>query len=359
MNINENKVFIVAEAGVNHDGSISKALELIDAAIYAGADAVKFQTYKTEQYVTKKAGKAQYQKDATGINENQFQMIKNLELKYEDYYALKDKCFQNQIKFLSTAFDHESLKFLVNDLKVETLKIPSGEITNGPYLLEHSKCKKELIVSTGMSSFDEIELALGVIAFGLLGSKNPCEENFKKSFNSESGQDILKRYVTLLHCTSNYPADYFEINLNAMIELGKRFKLPIGYSDHSKGKLVSISAASMGAKYIEKHFTLDKNSSGPDHSASLEPEELKEMVRDIRDIELIRGSNIKEPQVSEIDNQKVVRRSIVAIDVINKGEIFTEKNIGVKRPATGKNPMKYWELIGQKSDKDYDYDDFI
>ena len=359
MKNNDNKVFIVAEAGVNHNGSAKKALELVDAAVYAGADAVKFQTYKTEQYVTKRAEKAQYQKNTTGINEGQFEMIKNLELNYDVYFELQKKCLKNNIKFLSTAFDHESLNFLVTKLNLETLKIPSGEITNGPYLLEHAKYKKKMIVSTGMTTLDEIETSLGVIAFGLLKKSNPNTKSFQDTYNSDEGKKILNEYVTLLHCTSNYPADFSEINLDAMIELKNKFNLPVGYSDHSEGTLVSIAASAMGAKYIEKHFTLDKRLPGPDHLASLEPDELKLMVNSIRDIEIIKGSKIKKPQSSEIENQKVVRRSIVATNKINKGEIFNENNIGLKRPASGKSPMQYWELIGKISHKNYNTDDNI
>ena len=356
---NNNKVFIVAEAGVNHNGSIEKALELIDAAVYAGADAVKFQTYKTENYVTKNASKAEYQEVTTGKDENQFQMIKNLELSYDKYLQLEEKCQKNNIKFLSTAFDIESLNFLIENLNVEMLKIPSGEITNGPYLLAHAKCKKKLIVSTGMCDIEEIQTALGVIAFGLLDKNNPSKNSFKEAYESVEGKNILRDYITLLHCTSNYPANFNEINLHAMLEMKKRFNLPIGYSDHSKGILVSISAASMGAKYIEKHFTLDQNLPGPDHLASLEPDQLKELVKNIRDIEDILGSTQKTPQPSEISNRKVVRRSIVAKKKIKKGEVFTHENIEMKRPALGISPMNYWDLIGKISKKDYEFDEII
>ena len=355
----KNKVFIVAEAGVNHNGSLEKALEMIDAAVYAGVDAVKFQTYKTENYVTKNAGKAQYQKDSTGISENQFEMIKKLELSYDSYFKLQEKCLKNNIKFLSTAFDIESLNFLINDINLDILKIPSGEITNGPYLLEHAKCKRKLIVSTGMSTVDEIETALGVLAFGLLNNKEPSKNAFHEAYNSDLGKNILKEYVTLLHCTSNYPAKFDEINLKVMLEMKKRFNLSIGYSDHSKGTLVSISAAAMGAKYIEKHFTLDQKLPGPDHLASLEPEELKLMVDHIRNVEIILGNQRKTPQDSEIDNKKVVRRSIVASKTIIKGDLFSEKNLGLKRPAFGKSPMDYWDLLGQESKKDYEIDENI
>lgn len=357
--MNNNKVFIVAEAGVNHNGSMEKALDLIDAAVYAGVDAIKFQTFKTENYVTKNASKADYQKVTTGKNESQFQMIKNLELSYDKYYKLQEKCEKNNIKFLSTAFDLESLNFLTENLKVDMLKIPSGEITNGPYLLAHAKCKKKLIVSTGMCDTEEIQTALGVIAFGLLDKNNPSKKAFEDTYESVEGKTALKDNVTLLHCTSNYPANFNEINLNAISEMKKKFNLPIGYSDHSKGILVSISAASIGAKYIEKHFTLDQNLPGPDHLASLEPDQLKTLVKNIRDVEVILGDFKKTPQTSEINNRKVVRRSIVAKKRIRKGELFSHQNITIKRPALGISPMNYWSLIGEKSTKDYEFDDII
>ena len=210
-----------------------------------------------------------------------------------------------------------------------------------------------------MSNMNEIETSLGVIAFGLLKKKWPSLSNFRAAYRSAEGKRVLYKYVTLLHCTSNYPADLDEINLNAMIEMKKKFKLPVGYSDHSKGVLVSIAACAMGATYIEKHFTLDKKLSGPDHLASLEPDELKLMIDTIRNIEIVKGKNIKQPQKSEIMNQKIARRSIVALRKIKKGEVFNEKNIGIKRPATGKNPMEYWNLIGKFSKKYYDMDDNI
>ena len=357
--MNKRKVFIVAEAGVNHNGSISKAMDLIDIAADSGADAVKFQTFKAENFVTKSAKKANYQKKTTGKNNGQFQMLKNLELNFDDYFKLKKRCSEKKIKFLSTAFDQESLNFLVKKIKLEKLKIPSGEITNGPYLLNHANFKKKLIVSTGMSNLDEIEISLGVIAFGLLKKKKASLKNFREAYRSDEGKRILNKYVTLLHCTSNYPAKLNEINLNAMIEMKKRFNLPVGYSDHSKGSIVSIVACAMGATYIEKHFTLDRKLPGPDHLASLEPEELKIMIKKIRDVEIIKGKYIKKPQKSEIINKKVVRRSIVAIKKIKKGEIFNEKNIGFKRPATGKSPMDYWKLINNISKKNYDIDENI
>ena len=357
--IESNKIFVVAEAGVNHNGSTQMALDLIDAAADAGVDAVKFQTYKTESYVTKLADKADYQKKTTGSNENQFEMIKNLELSYDTYYKLQERCVEKGIKFLSTAFDNDSLDFLINKIGIEALKIPSGEITNGPYLLDHAKHKKKMIVSTGMSTLDEIETALGVLAFGLLRKPNPSIKSFQKAYASIDGKLILKRYVTLLHCTSNYPAEFEEINLNAMLELKNKFNLPIGYSDHSRGNLVSSLAAAMGAKYIEKHFTLDQKLPGPDHLSSLEPKDLKIMVETIRNVEVILGRSLKAPQKSEIEVQKVARRSIVANQKIKKGDLYTEQNLAIKRPASGSNPMNFWSMLGQKSDKDYDFDENI
>ena len=342
-------VIVIAEAGVNHNGSKEKALQLIDVAIAAGANAVKFQTFKTDNIVTKGAEKAIYQKQTTTSEESQFDMLKRLELSYDIFHELFDYCNKKGIEFLSTAFDMESLDFLVNDLRLKTLKIPSGEITNGPLLLAHAKTGCDLIISTGMATLAEVEEALGVVAFGLLGSNEPSRAAFLTAFSSSEGRKVIKEKVTLLHCTTEYPAPIEDINLIAMKSMAEKFGLRIGYSDHSKGITVPIAAAALGATLIEKHFTLDKNLTGPDHKASLEPDELKNMVDGIRAIEKALGDGLKAPRPSELGNRNVARKSIVAAHDIAIGEKFSEENLAIKRPGTGQSPMEYWDLLGKES----------
>jgi len=298
------RVFIIAEAGVNHNGSLDLAYQLIDVAKDAGADAVKFQTFKAENVVSKLADKAEYQKKTTGSDKSQLEMIKKLEISFEDFIKLKKYCDKKGIMFLSTPFDHQSIDFL-HDL-IDIYKIPSGEIINYPYLKHIASKNKPIIMSTGMANLGEVEEAINTI----------------KKINS-------KAKISLLHCTTNYPTPYEEVNLKAMQTLAAAFKLPVGYSDHTLGIEVPIAAVAMGAKIIEKHFTLDKNLSGPDHKASLEPGELKEMVKAIRNIEKSLGDGIKKPNKSEIEIMKVARKSIVASKNIKKGEIFAKTNISV------------------------------
>jgi len=353
-------VFIIAEAGVNHNGDLETARQLIDAAVAAGADAVKFQTFKAENLVTQQAGKAAYQKIMTDADENQLAMLKRLELKYELHFELLDYCRQRGIEFLSTAFDFESLDFLVRELDVKTLKIPSGEITNGPFLLAHAQTGKPVILSTGMATLGEVETALGVLAFGYLEQDQPPSvDAFPHAYSSEQGQMVLRAKVTLLHCTSEYPTPVDNINLRAMDVLQQAFGLDVGYSDHSVGLLVPVVAAARGAAVIEKHFTLDRTLQGPDHQVSLEPDELKEMVRNIRDVEKALGQRLKCPQPLELENRKVVRKSLVAKRAISSGERFTDENLTIKRPGTGKSPMDYWAALGEPSSRDYDADELI
>jgi N-acetylneuraminate synthase len=349
------QVYIIAEAGVNHNGSKEIAFQLIDAAKKAGADAVKFQTFKADNIVTKFAEKASYQKKTTASEKSQFDMLKKLELKYETFHELFDYCNKNGIEFLSTAFDLESLSFLVNDLRLKTLKIPSGEITNGPLLLEHAYTECNLILSTGMSTLVEIEDALSILAFGFINGNsskiNPSREAFQEAFLLEEGKRMLKERVTLLHCTTEYPAPMNEINLNAMLTMSNIFDLKVGYSDHSEGISVPTAATAIGAILIEKHFTLDKSLPGPDHSASLEPDELREMVDAIRAVELAMGNGKKQPMPSELKNRDIVRKSLVADQNIKKGEVFNEENLAIKRPGNGVNPMSYWDYLGKTSTK--------
>ncbi|MGD0960862.1 MAG: N-acetylneuraminate synthase [Methylomonas sp.] len=352
-------IFIIAEAGVNHNGSLEIAIQLVDAAVAAGANAVKFQTFKADKLVTRSAAKAGYQKLTTGAEESQHAMLQRLELKYEFHYQLRDYCQQCGIQFLSTAFDFESLNFLVSEIEVEQLKIPSGEITNGPFLLSHAQTGKPIIISTGMATLPEVEAALGVLAFGYLNESKPSQLAFQRAFNSEAGQTLLKNKVTLLHCTSEYPTPLAHVNLRAMDVLQQVFGLAVGYSDHTEGLVVPIAAAARGATLIEKHFTLDKSQAGPDHKVSLEPHELKEMVSAIRAVEQSLGAYSKAPQSVELKNRDVARKSLVAAENIIPGERFSVNNLASKRPGTGLSPMEYWRLLGQISPRAYEMDEII
>ena len=330
------KVFIIAEAGVNHNGSIDIAKKLIDVASEAGADAVKFQTFRAENLVTKKAKKANYQVETTDSNESQFNMLKKFELDLEKHKQLISHCNQKQIIFLSSPFDIESTKLLYS-LGLKTFKIPSGEITNLPYLRHIGKLNKNIIISTGMANLNEIKNALEVL------------------INSGTKKDN----ITVLHANTEYPTPMKDVNLKAMITIGNTFKVRYGYSDHTSGIEVDIAAVAIGATCIEKHFTLDCNMEGPDHKASLEPDALKAMVKAIRNIEIALGDGIKKPSKSELPNIKIVRKSIVAKTPIKKGDILDRNNLSVKRPGDGINPMKWDEVIGTISKKNYNEDDLI
>lgn len=327
-------VFIIAEAGVNHNGSMSLAKELVDAAKESGADCIKFQTFISENLVSKSAVKADYQKRQTNSDETQLDMLKKLELSFEDFLELKDYCTYKGIEFLSTAFDFESIEFL-NNLGMKRWKIPSGEITNLPYLIKIARLKKPVILSTGMSTMEDIGSALSVL-----------KEN-------EAGE------VTVLHCTTEYPTPFSEVNLRAMLSIKENFNVNVGYSDHTKGIEIAIAAAALGASVIEKHFTLDRNMEGPDHKASLEPNELKAMVDAVRNIESALGDGKKQPSESEKKNMTVARKSIIAKRDILKGEVFSEDNLTIKRPGNGISPMKWFEVLGKVANRDYKEDELI
>lgn len=331
-------VLIIAEAGVNHNGSIENAFRLVDAASVAGVDYVKFQTFKSENLVSKSAQKAEYQAiNTNNAEETQLQMLKKLELSPEQHEQLIAYCKQKKIKFLSTGFDFESLIFL-SEIGVTIAKIPSGEITNLPYLRKAASLFSEVILSTGMATIDEIRAALNVFL--------------------EAG--IKKENITILHCNTEYPTPMEDVNLKAMLHIQKEFGTSVGYSDHTLGVEIPIAAVALGASVIEKHFTLDKTMDGPDHKASLEPDELKAMVTAIRNIEkAISGSGIKEVSASERKNMEIARKSIVAKQVIKKGELFTENNIAVKRPGNGISPMKWDDVMGQKAIRDFETDELI
>lgn len=352
---------IIAEAGVNHNGDEKLAFELVDAAHQAGADIVKFQTFKAKNLVTAAAKQAEYQVANTQKQESQLAMLSRLELSYEAHHELVKHCESLGIEFLSTAFDSESLAFLVNDLGLTRLKLPSGELTNAPLVLEHARTGCDLIVSTGMATLSEIEMALGVIAFGYTSSHDelPSVQAFQEAYASVTGQAALKQKVTILHCTTEYPAPMAEINLRAMDTLGHAFDLPVGYSDHSEGITIPIAAAARGAVLIEKHFTLDKNMEGPDHKASLEPQELTSMVTAIRQVEAALGSAVKTPTVSEVKNKAVARKSLIAARDIAEGESFTADNLTIKRPGSGMSPYRYWELLESHASRSYQAGDLI
>lgn len=350
--MSNDKVYIIAEAGVNHNGSILMAKQLVDVAVEARADAVKFQTFKASALVSKKAPKAEYQLQTTDHAETQFEMLKKLELDEAAHNELVIYCKQKKIDFLSTPFDSESLHLLISKYDLPFIKIPSGEITNAPFLHEIAQTGKPVILSTGMSTLGEVEDALKVLAFGYLNKKiPPGKQAFEEVYGSNEGQEQLKSKVTLLHCTTEYPAPLNEVNLKAMDTLRSAFGLPVGYSDHTEGISVPVAAVARGAVIIEKHFTLDRNLPGPDHQASLEPEELKAMVASIRQIECALGNGIKIPAKSELKNRIMVRKSLIALTTINENEEFTIQNLGVKRPGDGISPMYYWDFIGKKAEK--------
>jgi len=360
---NNANVYIIAEAGVNHNGDRQTAFDLIDTAVESGANAIKFQTFKASNIVTKYADKAEYQKQKIIGEDTQYKMLKDLELPYELHFELKEYCEENGIDFLSTAFDIESLEFLSEKLNLNKLKIPSGEITNAPLILEFAKTGKEIILSTGMSSLEEIKDALSVIACGFLDNKQDIErlssEKLLEAFNSDIGKTCLESKITLLHCITAYPTPRNEVNLNSIGLIQDTFNLPVGFSDHTEGYLASLAAVSKGACTIEKHFTLDKNAKGPDHQASLEPIELREMIECIRSIEEMQGERIKNAMPCELENLPIARKSLVAASDINKGEIFTKKNVTTKRAGNGITPMKIWDLISTKAAKDYKEDELI
>lgn len=329
-----NRVFIIAEAGVNHNGNIEIAKKLIDEAVRCGVDAVKFQSFKAKNLVTKVAKQADYQKENMGKEVSQYDMLKALELSDEEHIELINYCKEKGIMFLSSPFDLESIDML-NNLGIEIFKVPSGEIENVPYLRKIAKTGKKVILSTGMSNLADIEFAL----------------------------DILKgagaRDISVLHCNTDYPTKMEEVNLRAMNTIGNAFSVEIGYSDHTKGIEVPIAAVALGAKIIEKHFTLDRNMEGPDHKASLEPNELKNMVDSIRNIEIALGNGVKALTDSEKKNIKIARKSIISSTSIKSGEVFTEDNLTIKRPGTGLSPKMWDEILGKKAKKDYYADEMV
>ncbi len=354
------QTYIIAEAGVNHNGSLDLAKQLIDVAVTAGADAVKFQTFKTENVVSRRAPKASYQIQTTDASESQFEMIKKLELDKAAHAVIVQYCNEKGIQFLSTPFDIESLNLLIKKFHLPRIKLASGEITNAPLLLSTASFRLPVVLSTGMCTLGEIEQALGVLAFGYMQpKKKPSLQGFQQAYCSEAGQCALQENVVLLHCTTEYPAPFGDVNLRAMDTLQAAFGLPVGYSDHTLGIVIPIAAVARGAVIVEKHFTLDRNLPGPDHKASLEPDELKFMVSAIRQTELSLGSSRKMPAPSEIKNIPIARKSLVAARSIRKGEILSEDNLTVKRPGEGISPMYYWDWLGKIAERDYLVDELV
>jgi N-acetylneuraminate synthase len=355
-----NKTFIIAEAGVNHNGSLDMARQLIDAAADAGADAVKFQTFRAERLAIAHAPKADYQIATTGGGESQFEMLKRLELTDEAHRQLLEHSRMRGIEFMSTAFDIDSLHFLVSEIGVKRIKLPSGEITNGPFLLEAARSGLPLILSTGMSDLADIRRALSVLAFGLLGETAPPSiERFNAAQASERGQQLLKANVIVLQCVTEYPAPIVDANLRAMKTIASEFQLSVGYSDHTLGLSASLAAVALGATMIEKHFTLDSTLPGPDHRASLEPADLKTLVIGIRDVEASLGDGQKVPTAAELKNVAVARKSLAAARPVRKGDIFTPDAIAIKRPGSGRSPMDYWTVLGTAATRDYRPDELI
>ena len=334
--MNSKHTIIIAEAGVNHNGSLKMAKKLIDVASDAGVDYVKFQTFKADELVTKNAEKSEYQKTTAFQKQSQYEMLKKLELDRDSHIDLVSYCKNKKVDFISTPFDIGSIN-LLDELNIPLYKIPSGEITNLPYLEHIGSKNKPIIMSTGMSNLKEIREALNILYF--------------------SG--LEKNDITLLHCNSEYPTPFEDVNLKAMLTMKNEFNLSVGYSDHTIGIEISVAAVAMGAEVIEKHFTLDKNLSGPDHSASLSPIELKNMANAIRNIDRSIGNGIKRPSKSEIKNIQSIRKSIVSKTNIKEGDVFSDKNLAVKRPGKGISPMKWYEIIGQVSKRNYKKNDLI
>lgn len=354
-----NQTYIIAEAGVNHNGSEELALRMIEVAKDAGADAVKFQLFQAEALTTKDAPLAEYQQKNDGSSSSQFEMLKCLELSHEIFLRLQAHAKKFNIDFIVTPFDIESLKFIHQELKLPTIKIGSGDLTNGPLLLAAARTGSHIILSTGMSNLAEIEEALKVIAFGYQNEELPSLKKLNLTYSNERSHKILQDKITLLHCTSEYPAPFEQINLRAMDTLKSAFNLRVGLSDHSLGFEVSVAAVAREATMLEKHFTLDTSMDGPDHLASLNPFQLKEMITAIRNVEKALGHYRKCATECEIKNVAIVRRSIVANQLINQGEEFSEKNLAIKRPSEGLSPMNYWDLLGKKAQKKYIEDEVV
>ena len=357
--LQDDKVFVIAEAGVNHNGDLARAIALVDAAADAKADAVKFQTFRADALVTVAAPKAAYQIRQTGSDETQHAMLRKLELGHAAHRALADHCKKRGIQFLSTPFDEQSLKFLAEEIGLKVIKIGSGDLTNAPLLVDAARRDLKVILSTGMSTIEDVAGALGALAFGYAKKRNEISGSAEIANALSKHSSALADRVVLLHCTTDYPTDPNDVNLRAMQTLREHFGLPVGYSDHTEGLAVPLAAVALGACVIEKHFTMDRSLPGPDHKASLEPGELKALVDGIRAVERARGDGKKRPQAAELTNRDVARKSIVAARQISKGAPLAADDLCVKRPGTGIPPVRLWDLIGKRADRTYSKDEQI
>lgn len=351
--------FVIAEAGVNHNGSLDRAHQLVDAAADAGADAVKFQTFKASRLASAAAPKAAYQARETGAAESQLQMLQALELSESDHHELMRHCAQRRIEFLSSPFDEESLALLVK-LGVKRLKLGSGELTNAPILIAAARSGLPLLLSTGMATLVEVGEALAALSYGRTRpGAAPSRAAFASAWAEPEGRDWVRANVTLLHCTTEYPSPADQTNLRAMHTMRETFAVPCGYSDHTVGDAACLAAVALGAVVIEKHVTLDRNLPGPDHKASIEPADLKRLIDGIRTVEAALGDGIKAPVPAEIPNMAVARKSVVAAKPIAKGERITIDQLTVKRPGTGRSPFELWDVAGSIARRDYAVDDLL
>lgn len=354
-------VFVIAEAGVNHNGDQELGYRLVDAAAEAGADAVKFQTFTADELVSRSAPKAAYQERTTDASESHYSMIRRLELSEQMHVDLMEHAKKRGIRFLSTPFGSSSLRLLCERLGLDLIKVGSGELTNLPFLVEVGRLSRRVILSTGIGRIGEVEQALAALAWGFTSDTalHPSGDDLWRAFSGERAQAALRERVTLLHCTTEYPAPVEDVNLRAMDTLRHAFGLPVGYSDHTAGIHVPVAAVARGASVLEKHLTLDRTLPGPDQEASLEPSEFASMVEHVRGIEQALGDGVKHPRASELPNLAVARKSLVAAVPIAKDEPFTEANLTMKRPGNGLSPSMYWSLLGQRATRQYDADELI
>jgi N-acetylneuraminate synthase len=352
---------MIAEAGVNHCGSVQLGLELIDAATAAGADVVKFQSFQPSAVISARAPKADYQVRTTGDGETQLQMVEKLKLSDDDHRTLLAHCERRGIRFMSSPFDVPSVEFLADTLRLDAIKIPSGEITNPLLLTAVARRNKQIFISTGMSTLADVEQALATLAFAYTAESDeiPTPGQAYAALHGPEGLRALRKKATLLHCTTEYPTPYGDVNLRALETLRASFGLPVGLSDHTNGTHVSVAAVALGATVIEKHLTLDRTMKGPDHAASLEPDEFADLVRSVRDVEQALGDGVKRPQANELPNMLVARKSIVAARPIRQGDRYSADNLTVKRPGTGLSPMRWREVIGREAPRDFDKDQLI
>lgn len=354
------QVYVIAEAGVNHNGDVNRAHDLVEIAAQAEADAVKFQTFSAEKLVTRQTHQAPYQSSKSSRTQSQYELLQALELDQRDFLSLSEHARHLGIDFLSTAFDEHSLTFLVDEVGINVIKIPSGEATNIPYILHCARRRMPIILSTGMCDLDDVRLAVDAIAYGYLVDEPPTNladiENFR---NSQDAQDVLIENLTLLQCTSEYPVPIERVNLSTLTTLRDEFRCPVGFSDHSQGIVMAIASVALGATVVEKHFTTDRSLSGPDHLSSLEPPELHDMITSIRQVEIGLGSPIKTLTRFEQQNALVSRRSLVAARQIEKGAVITPEALEIKRSGGGISPKYYWEILGSRAHRDYERDDPI